>query len=243
MKHLFCSLLLSVLVLQWVSAQEYTLNLLEEVPLKKIPEPSGLSYAEERNSLFLVGDEGHIAEISLEGEILSSAWLGKRDLEGVAWGLESETLFVLDERLNRLILLDADDFSIIQEAGIPEAGPYEGLCTDHQGSLFLVNQKRGKKAEKAGILEITPGGTLHHIRTGIKDQSALLLYKGHFYILSDTENRLYCLDRTGGIIWSCKVPGKNQEGLAVDAEGIFYIAQDSGGVTKLELVIKDEKDE
>ncbi|MBF9017775.1 MULTISPECIES: SdiA-regulated domain-containing protein [unclassified Oceanispirochaeta] len=211
--------------------QKYELEVIEEYPLHGFREPSGLTYSESRDSLFMVGDEGHVAEISLDGEILNLKWLGSRDFEGVTIHPESEELYVLDEGLNRLLRLDADEFSILADSPLPEKlwGPFEGLSLDNDGRLVLVNQVK----KKEGALQFLDG---HKIKTGISDQSALLITASSIYIVSDRDDRLYCLDLMGELQWHCFLPGENQEGLAIDSEGFFYIAQDSGGMLKMKLM-------
>jgi len=55
------------------------------------------------------------------------------------------------------------------------------------------------------------------------------------YAVSDSEDRVVAFTRTGRRLQSWSLPGVNQEGIAVDANGCMYIAQDSGGVLKLKV--------
>ena len=41
------------------------------------------------------------------------------------------------------------------------------------------------------------------------------------------------LTRSGQVVSASAFPGDNQEGIAFDADGYVYIAQDSGGVLKV----------
>ena len=214
-----------------------SLKLIEEYPLKRFPEPSGLCYSESRNTLFLVGDEGHVAEISLEGEILNLTWLGNRDLEGICWDGESETLYALDEKMSQIFTLNPDSLEIqeIETLAFHSKGPFEGLSLDDGGQFILVNQKLKKDAKKASFI-LHRGDELLEIKTGIEDQSGVSFQGDFIYIISDRHNRLYTLDLDGEELWNCKLPGRTQEGIAVDADGFLYIAQDSGGLLKLKLL-------
>lgn len=218
--------------------QKYKLKTIEEYPLQGFLEPSGLTYSESRNSLFMVGDEGHVAELSTSGVLLNQSWLGKRDLEGVAVNNDSSALYVLDERKNQILLINTESLEILDIAGLPDkaVGPYEGLSLDEDCSLILVNQITKKKSSKAYILRIAGVGEISKFATKIKDQSAVLYNKEGIYILSDQNDRMYFFNTEGELQWDCHLPGENQEGLAIDSEGFFYIAQDSGGMLKLKLI-------
>jgi uncharacterized protein YjiK len=217
---------------------KYKLTIIAEYPLQGFLEPSGLTYSESRNTLFIVGDEGHVAEISLNGDILNKSWLGKRDLEGITIDPDRSALYVLDERKNQILLLDIESLEILDIAALPDkaVGPYEGLSLDEDGSLILVNQITKKKSSKAYILRISKEGDIRRIGTQIMDQSSVSYQKEGLYILSDQTDRMFFFNKEGELQWDCFLPGENQEGLAIDGEGFFYIAQDSGGMLKLKLI-------
>jgi uncharacterized protein YjiK len=240
-KYLFLRIvMLYMLALGSVWSQSHSgkpsLKELEYFELEDFREPSGLVYAPERNTLFIVGDEGHIAELSLNGEVIRQSWLGERDLEGIMIFPDQGMLYALDEKTNHLLKIHPDTLEILAYEEILPSGtpPYEGLSSDGKHSIFLVNQSLKKKSKNAALFTLKDG-KIQKIKTGIEDQSALLWTQEGFYILSDTLDRLYKLDLKGKILWHCQLPGKNQEGLAIDGDGYFYIAQDSGGILKLEL--------
>ena len=52
------------------------------------------------------------------------------------------------------------------------------------------------------------------------------------YVVSDATNTLFEVSKAGRILKAHAFPGANQEGIAVDDDGHFYIAQDSGGIIK-----------
>lgn len=59
--------------------------------------------------------------------------------------------------------------------------------------------------------------------------------ENHFYVISDTEDRLIKMDRSGLVVTSFFLPGEAQEGITIDTEGFVYVTQDAGGVLKLSL--------
>jgi DNA-binding beta-propeller fold protein YncE len=54
------------------------------------------------------------------------------------------------------------------------------------------------------------------------------------YVISDATNTFFEITKAGHIVRSYAFPGDNQEGITVDEEGFVYIAQDSGGIIKLQ---------
>jgi uncharacterized protein YjiK len=48
----------------------------------------------------------------------------------------------------------------------------------------------------------------------------------------DMTDTFFEITKTGKILRSCPLPGKDQEGITLDGAGFFYIAQDSGGIIK-----------
>ena len=56
--------------------------------------------------------------------------------------------------------------------------------------------------------------------------------KKRLLIISDGMNIIFAVSLDGKVLSKAKLPGRNQEGLAVDDKGFVYIAQDSGGIIK-----------
>jgi hypothetical protein len=61
---------------------------------------------------------------------------------------------------------------------------------------------------------------------------------GHFLVTtSDPEGRtgaVHEVTRRGQVVRTLPLPGRAQEGLALDGRGVAFIAQDSGGVLRIE---------
>ena len=51
-------------------------------------------------------------------------------------------------------------------------------------------------------------------------------------LIGDAVNGIFYARRSGELLAGHALPGDNQEGITVDAEGNLYIAQDSGGIIK-----------
>ena len=236
-KFFFFIFFLAGFLLYAKETQRFTI--LDEYPLIEITEPSGLCYNSVKNTLFVVGDQGDVAEISMEGEVLNHKFYSGRDFEGIT--ISGSVLYALDENNFHVLKLDPDSLDLISVHGITtEYGTFEGISVHPDGSILLVNQVRKLKNLKAGILFLDPGTLLpdgRFIETEIVDQAGIFPATDelNYYIISDRKNRLYSYSLTEGHLWDIPLPGVTQEGIALDAEGGFYIAQDRGGILLLEL--------
>ncbi len=220
------------------NTRKYSFNLVNMYSLPSIREPSGLCYNPDANTLYIVGDHGDIAEISPEGEILTQRYYRNRDFEGVT--MIGSILYALDENNFQILQINPMTLDIIAVHPITkDFGTFEGITTDSEGALVLVNQIRKPKKKSAGLLFLDSSSmdVIRFIETGIRDQAGICpgTATGHFYIISDTDDELYYYSIEEGIIWRSFLPGENQEGIAIDGDGSFYIAQDSGGLLRLTL--------
>jgi hypothetical protein len=132
-------------------------------------EPSGVVFCPGRNSLFLVGDEGDLAEIEPDGTLVKQAWLGDVDLEGVTVVPPSGPVYVAVEGQETILEVDPDTFEVLRQ--FPVERDFEGQTllppggdgleaitfvpdSDHPqgGTFYLANQGGGK--EVALIVEV-----------------------------------------------------------------------------------------
>lgn len=77
----------------------------------QFPEPSGIVYHPGRDSLFIVGDEGHVAELSTTGRILQNGILPKANFEGITVVPNTGLLYALLEEENAIVEIDPNDLS------------------------------------------------------------------------------------------------------------------------------------
>ncbi len=227
----------------------------DEWPLPEFAEPSGLVYHGARDSLFVVGDEGDIAEISLDGRLLRSSHIGG-DLEAIAVDPAGGMLYVVREGHEIIFEVDPDRLEIGRRFSIDrtfEGDPnylkrggdgIEGLTfvpdSAHAegGRFYAVNQ-----FDPAVLLELAVPirsseetyETAHIVRAREVASGPLsgVVWSGAldgFIIVSSLWRRAYVTDRDGELLRTVRVPGLMPEGLAPLPGGRFAIAQDTGGL-------------
>lgn len=221
-------------------ADEYTgrrLSRIDFFALPEIAEPSGICIGADPEILFIISDDGTIAAVSTEGELLYARRFPSMDFEGVTFDFQTGTLLVLEEKKSTIYLVNPGTLEILSSWKIPGKinGSYEGIAWKPDGSLYLVNQVHRHYKSDAEILHIQESDgklSLTRFNTGIRDQSGIYAdpAEGLLFLISDFENRMYILDENGVVLEKIILPGESQEGIAIDAHGTIYIAQDAGGV-------------
>jgi uncharacterized protein YjiK len=227
----------------------------QRVPDPGVAEPSGIAFHERLGHLFVVGDEGTLAELDGDGKLLRKVSI-PANLEDVAVHVPSGDLLLLDENKAALTVfdpvafaekarwrLDADEI-VGQRAkgrdgfeGIgfrPDGGrPGGGLfyLTHQRGPALLAAIQFDPQAEpakrKIGDAEVVgrwglPG---HRDLTSVTWSGAL----GRLLVLADSEDELLVVTPEGEVEARLDLPGVNQEGVALDARGDLWIADDRGG--------------
>ncbi|MCA9436255.1 MAG: SdiA-regulated domain-containing protein [Candidatus Omnitrophica bacterium] len=219
---------------------------------KEIAEPSGITYHPDKEALVVVGDEGQIATVSLEGEVLLLKNLGG-DLEGVTADADHHALYAVDEKANEILVLDwetldrVDTLSlepVIREAGLSTDlnDGFEGIAYQPSegakpGILWLGHQRR-----PTVLIPLELEGDPPRVRTGVPIEVDLPEISGlcvdpktdELWIACDKEDACFRVSTEGEIIEKRKIRGKNQEGIAILPNGDWWIADDSGGIFPVE---------
>ena len=73
-------------------------NMLNAKVIAKIPEASGICFIKKSNTLIVSNDEGWLYELKTNGKILRKKYLGKYDLEGVAYDKSNGKLLLCVEK-------------------------------------------------------------------------------------------------------------------------------------------------
>ncbi len=225
-----------------------------EWELTGFAEPSGVVYHPGRDSLFMVGDQGDIAEVDLDGRILRSARLGG-DLEGVTCDPVSGKLYVVREGHEVIFEVSQDDFAILRgftiDRGFGKDPDFLRRGGDGiEGLTFVADEAHAEGGRFYAVNQYNPAVLLEievplrsargrfakaHIvnarPVGTAPLSGLawVAESGGFLIVSALWHRAYATDGDGRYLRSLRVPGIMPEGLAVLPDGTFVIAQDTGG--------------
>jgi len=225
----------------------------KKVFAKEIGEPSGMAFLPDKECLVVVGDEGQIAEVSLEGEVRFLRNLGD-DLEGVTFDPDHNVLFVIDEKTEEILVVDPEEYKVLdslplrrisEEAGLPkdrndsfEGVAYESTEKGHSGILWLGHQRRPALLVRLEIegspIRVKTAGALE---VDLPEISGLCLdpRSGEMWILCDIEDACSRISNEGEILEKIEVEGQDQEGLAILPNGDWWIADDAGGIFRAEL--------
>jgi uncharacterized protein YjiK len=233
----------------------------ENIDLADFPEPSGICFHGARGTLFVIGDEGAIQEMTTAGDVLHRGDLQREDLEGVTWAPSTRMLYVAVEGEEVIIEVHADTFAITRTFDIPRTFQGDTVLKKgkdgiesvtfvpnphhpHGGTFFVTNQaKKDKDPEDDSVLlelflslkSAAPVAEIKACHRMKPRDLAGLCYdaaRDLLLIVSDKENRCLEVTRGGVVLHAYDLPGDDQEGIALDNEGALYIAQDSGGIMK-----------
>jgi uncharacterized protein YjiK len=81
-------------------------------------EPSGIVFYPNRGTLFVVGDEGDICEIHPDGTVVKQKRIRHADFEGITYDPSSGFLYIAEERVEKILEVSSDDFSVLREFSI-----------------------------------------------------------------------------------------------------------------------------
>lgn len=236
-------------------------------------EPSGIVYHPIRGTLFVVGDEGDLCEMTGKGVLVKKKLSErhgpagqKQDYEGITCDPSTGLLYVAVEGRETIVEIDPETLETKRTFHLERALDGETLMKEGgqgiEGITFVPNPQHPEggtfyvahqsfslenPGEVSGVLEVElplrtashgdpKGKILRCLRLGVIDLSGLHYDPDtdRLYVISDATNTFWEVTRKGKIVRRYAFPGDSQEGIAVDAQGHVYIAQDSGGIVKIE---------
>lgn len=226
-------------------------------------EPSGICWHSSRKTLFVVGDEGDICEIKADGALVGQKHILDADLEGITHDPATGLLYVVIEEEEIVLEIRPDTFEMLREFSIPRdfqgktllnAGGegIEGITfvpdSRHpEGGVFYVANQAFTLDDEQDISAVfrvelplrsktAEPRIVDYFAPGIIDLSGLHydVETNHLLVVSDAANILLEYSLRHELLSVQAFPGDNQEGIAVDPDGFIYIAQDTGGILKLQ---------
>ena len=229
---------------------------------QEFPEPSGICFHPMRKTLFVVSDEGEVAEIKTDGTPVARVKI-PGDLEGITVIPETGLLYIVNEGDDIILEFDPDKKKVLRSFPLNRA--YQGnpeyiqkstemfdngiesiaFVEDNEhpeGGTFFV----GNQWDPPCVMEVqiplksnhgsyAEANILRVLPLDLDDPSALYYdpQTKLLNVVSDADNILVEITLDGRIIKEYAFVGDNQEGIAKDDESYLYIAQDSGGILKV----------
>ena len=208
-------------------------------------EPSGLAWHSGRNQLLVVGDEGELAAMNVDGSNVST-WNVGGDLEDVAVADPSSSYVYLADENGKIVKFDLSSGTTVQSWSVttwmPEvscgswgtcgmealtyADGYFYAGYQYTGEIFVLDLSGStavKVAEWSGLSDY-----------GYTNVNGLHYRDGYLYALYSWV--MAVMDTDGTVLEVYYVKGSAQEGLALgndsngDGDADMFIAQDTGGV-------------
>ncbi len=227
----------------------------ERVAVSGVSEPSGVTVDPQSGHLFVVGDEGSIAELDADRAVLRSQPMAP-DVEDVALHTPTDQLVAVIEESSELIVLDSETLTEVRRFPLdraallgapPTAAPgdgFEGLAfradasAPGGGMWYLTHQRLPAmvvalnfdptaEAYPIGAEAVVARWTIPDIEemNGITYVAAL----DRLLLVADERDVLVVLGVDGQRQAELSAPGTKQEGVAVDADGTLWIADDADG--------------
>jgi uncharacterized protein YjiK len=223
-----------------------------EVP--GVKEPSGIAFSTARGTLFVVGDEGSLVEVSMDGNVVAKIPTGG-NLEDLAFHEPSGRLVLLSEKKGELIVVDSagrktgrfrlDATALLGEAAVDKNQGFEGLAFRPDASrpgggiFYLVHQRAPAVLVAIAFDPLAPEGSIgaeslisRTTVAGRDDLTAVTFDASldRLIVIADSKDRLGLLRLTGEEEAEIVLPGVQQEGLSFDPEGNLWIADDRAGL-------------
>lgn len=224
---------------------------------KAVKEPSGIAFHPGRGTLYVVGDRGGVAELTREGEVVRRVKLEGHGFEGITVG-PGGRLFAIEEKKKPVLYeLDPETLQVVATYEVdPKLGETrvlgerrnksaEGLCyVPELDAFYAINQEPPRLVKLAVPLQ--GGGKARvvefvELSAVIAHQASDVTYdadSGHFLVLESSggwgEGAVHELTREGKLVRRIPVPGVRAEGLALDGTGAAFIADDAGGVLRVD---------
>ena len=213
-----------------------------------VAEPSGIAFHPTLEKWFLVGDEGSLAELEADGHVARVDAV-RGNLEGIAVHGPSGALLLLSEQSSELIVWDPvarrelrrirlDRDGLLGRAAGDTNNGFEGVAFHEEGgggTLYLVHQRAPALLVAATFDLAHVGNTIgadavtsRWLLAGRGDLTDVTwsTEMGRLLVLADKKDRLLLLTPDGRVQGDVKLPGRQQEGVALGPDGSLWLADD-----------------
>lgn len=233
----------------------YRLTNTVRLPAGPASEASAVTWNWDRNSLFVVGDEGDaIVEVDRNGTLLSTMSLsGFDDTEGLTY-IGGGRFVVVEERLQDAYVLTYTAGGAVSRSSLASASlgatvgnvGLEGISYDPSTGQYIVVKEKTPQQVNAAALNFGTGtsGTanvtslFNPASLGLSDLSDVQVLStvldpssadyGNLLIYSQESARLLEVSRTGSVLSMYSLAGitDSAEGVTIDANGVIYIVDE-----------------
>jgi len=229
---------------------EDILGTAERITNTGVKEPSGVAFHPGSGHMFLVGDDGTLAELDGSGKNIRTLQVEKQ-LEDVAYHAPSGGLLLVSEKKAELILFDPaagrerrrwklNTAALLGSSPTDATQGFEGLAFRPDpkrpggGIVYLSHQRApavivGVAFDTASTAAIDAAAVVSRWNiTGYDDLTAVTYVASidRVVAVADSQERLLVLGADGAVENEVPIPGEQQEGLAFDASGAMWIADD-----------------
>lgn len=108
-------------------------------------------------------------------------------LEGIAFNLNDNTTFVLNEKNPGLMMRLRSNFSIIESYDLDFASDYSGIFHDKQSNLLWILSDESKTVNKCSL----KGALIKSYTTNVIKGEGIVVTNNEIYIVSDSNSTLY----------------------------------------------------
>lgn len=214
-----------------------------------LKEPSGIAFHPGRGHLFAVGDDGVLAELDGAGRALGAIRVEKQ-LEDVAFHPPTRGLALISEKKGELVFVDStsgreqrrirvDQPAVLGRLPGDRNQGFEGLAfqpdgTRPGGGVFYLSHQRQPAMivalafDPSAVTAIGAESVVARWASPYEDVTALTWVEslGRLLAATDAEDKLLVLRADGTVEAEYPLPGQQQEGLAFDANGALWVADD-----------------
>jgi uncharacterized protein YjiK len=215
-----------------------------------VKEPSGVTFHPGLGHLFVVGDDGTLAELDAAGKMIRTLGVEKQ-LEDVAFHPPSGGLLLVSESRSDLILFDPaagrerkrwklNTPALLGRTPTEPNQGFEGLAFRPDpsrpggGIVYLSHQRApsvivGVAFDPNGSAPIDGAAVVSRWEVpGYDDLTALQYIPSidRVVAIADSKERILVLSADGSVDEEIPIPGEQQEGLAFDASGAMWLADD-----------------
>jgi uncharacterized protein YjiK len=216
-----------------------------------VKEPSGIVFHPGLGHLFVVGDEGTLAELDVQGQVKHTAKI-EPQIEDVTVHTPTGDLVMVSEKTSELILYDPvghqerkrwrlDLPGLLGETPTEKNQGFEGITFRPEpgrpgGGVFYLTHQRspalvvGIAFDPASPVGVIGSGALvaRWATPGYEDLTAISYVPSldRFLVIADARERILVLRPDGSQEKRFPLPGEQQEGICFDDDGTLWIADD-----------------